>query len=105
MEYVITCESDTEKERWLDAVSPPKSNLVGETLYESWDCPQVMALYSYSPGQPDELAMQPGEKKSIFEIFSFLKSKEKRFLSTKINSRSTIFVQESFSFTLKRNCR
>ncbi|XP_043465349.1 putative E3 ubiquitin-protein ligase protein PFF1365c [Leptopilina heterotoma] len=61
MEYVITCESDTEKERWLDAVSPPKSNLVGETLYESWDCPQVMALYSYSPGQPDELAMQPGD--------------------------------------------
>ena len=60
VEYVITCESDTEKERWLDAVSLPKSTLVGETLYESWDCPQVMALYSYSPGQPDELAMQPG---------------------------------------------
>ncbi|XP_033231680.1 uncharacterized protein LOC117182685 [Belonocnema kinseyi] len=61
VEYVITCDSDTEKERWLDAVSPPKSTLVGETLYESWDCPQVMALYSYSPGQPDELAMQPGD--------------------------------------------
>lgn len=60
VEYVLTCENDTEKERWLDAVSPPKPTCVGETLYESWDCPQVMALYSYPPRQPDELALQPG---------------------------------------------
>lgn len=60
VEYVLTCESATEKERWLDAVSPPKPSCVGETLYESWDCPQVMALYSYAPTQPDELTLQPG---------------------------------------------
>ena len=60
VEYVLTCESDTERERWLDAVSPPKPSCVGETLYESWDCPQVMALYSYAPRQPDELSLQPG---------------------------------------------
>ncbi|XP_015594715.1 uncharacterized protein LOC107267462 isoform X1 [Cephus cinctus] len=60
-EYVVTCDSDTERQRWLDAVSSPKSELVGERLYESWDCPQVMALYSYSPRQPDELALQPGD--------------------------------------------
>ncbi|KAJ8675473.1 hypothetical protein QAD02_011259 [Eretmocerus hayati] len=61
VEYVLTCDSDTERERWLDAVKPPKPSCVGETLYESWDCPQVMALYSYAPCQPDELPLQPGD--------------------------------------------
>lgn len=60
-EYVLTCESNTERERWLEAISPPKRETVGETLYEAWDCPQVMALYSYSPNQPDELSLQPGD--------------------------------------------
>ncbi|XP_063975771.1 uncharacterized protein Exn isoform X2 [Diachasmimorpha longicaudata] len=61
VEYVLSCQNDTERERWLDAVSPPVSSSVGETLYESWDCPQVMALYSYAPIQPDELSLQPGD--------------------------------------------
>ncbi|XP_020299694.1 uncharacterized protein LOC109863683 isoform X2 [Pseudomyrmex gracilis] len=61
VEYVLTCESNTERERWLEAVSPPKRESVGETLYESWDCPQVMAKYQYSPNQPDELSLQPGD--------------------------------------------
>lgn len=61
IEYILTCENNTERERWLEAVSPPKRGLVGETLYESWDCPQVMAKYPYSPNQPDELSLQPGD--------------------------------------------
>ncbi|XP_014482404.1 PREDICTED: uncharacterized protein LOC106748424 isoform X2 [Dinoponera quadriceps] len=61
VEYILTCENNTERERWLEAVSPPKRGLVGETLYESWDCPQVMAKYPYSPNQPDELSLQPGD--------------------------------------------
>ncbi|KAL0128329.1 hypothetical protein PUN28_003543 [Cardiocondyla obscurior] len=61
VEYILTCENNTERERWLEAVSPPKRSLVGETLYESWDCPQVMAKYSYSPNQPDELSLQSGD--------------------------------------------
>ncbi|XP_046601281.1 uncharacterized protein LOC107220363 [Neodiprion lecontei] len=61
VEFVLTCESDTELMRWMDVISPPKSSLIGETLYESWDCPQVMAVYSYAPVQPDELALHPGD--------------------------------------------
>lgn len=60
VEYVFMCDSNTERERWLEAVLPPKRGLVGETLYESWDCPQVMAKYPYSPNQPDELSLQSG---------------------------------------------
>ncbi|XP_036139252.1 uncharacterized protein LOC105828598 isoform X2 [Monomorium pharaonis] len=61
VEYILMCDNNTERERWLEAVSPPKRGLVGETLYESWDCPQVMAKYPYSPNQPDELSLQPGD--------------------------------------------
>ncbi|XP_025163232.1 uncharacterized protein LOC105188492 [Harpegnathos saltator] len=61
VEYIFTCENNTERERWLEAVSPPKRGLVGETLYESWDCPQMMAKYLYTPNQPDELSLQPGD--------------------------------------------
>ncbi|GAB1869338.1 Ephexin-1 [Camponotus japonicus] len=61
IEYVLTCDNNTERERWLEAVSPPKRGSVGETLYESWDCPQVMAKYPYSPNQPDELSLQAGD--------------------------------------------
>lgn len=62
-EYVLTCESNTERERWLEAISPPKRETVGETLYEAWDCPQVTALYSYTANQPDELSLQPGKRR------------------------------------------
>ncbi|XP_018363032.1 PREDICTED: uncharacterized protein LOC108761149 isoform X1 [Trachymyrmex cornetzi] len=61
VEYILTCDNNTERERWLEAVSPPKRGLVGETLYESWDCPQVMAKYPYLPNQPDELSLQSGD--------------------------------------------
>lgn len=64
-EYVITCKSDTEKQRWLEAVSPSTRGLVDETLYEVWDCPQVVALYSYLLNQPDELSLHPGERQDL----------------------------------------
>ncbi|XP_031835348.1 ephexin isoform X2 [Nomia melanderi] len=69
-EYVLTCDSDTEKQRWLEAVSPLTRGLMGETLYEVWDCPQVVALYSYSSIQPDELSLHPGDVINVFRKMS-----------------------------------
>lgn len=71
VEYVLTCENNTERERWLEAVSPPKRGLVGETLYESWDCPQVVTKYPYSPNQPDELSLQSGNI-IVYMIYVFI---------------------------------
>ncbi|XP_060816416.1 uncharacterized protein LOC132907382 [Bombus pascuorum] len=70
IEYVLTCESDTERQRWLEAVSSSKRGLPEETLYEVWDCPQVVALYYYSPNQPDELSLHPGDIINVFRKMS-----------------------------------
>ena len=71
VEYILTCESDTERQRWLEAVSPSQHGLPEETLYEVWDCPQVVALYCYSPNQPDELSLHPGIYIYIYIYFFF----------------------------------
>ncbi|CAK9798682.1 NGEF [Anthophora quadrimaculata] len=70
VEYILTCESDTERQRWLEAVSPSERTLIEETLYEVWDCPQVVALYCYSPNQPDELSLYPGDVINVFRKMS-----------------------------------
>ncbi|XP_031369102.1 uncharacterized protein LOC102671140 isoform X4 [Apis dorsata] len=70
IEYILTCESDTERQRWLEAVFPSKRGLTGETLYEVWDCPQVVALYCYSSNQPDELSLHPGDVINVFKKMS-----------------------------------
>ena len=62
VEYILTCENATERDRWLDAISPPKPNLDGESLYETWDCPVVMIVYPYAASQPGELTLHRGEK-------------------------------------------
>ncbi|XP_076671307.1 ephexin isoform X2 [Andrena cerasifolii] len=70
VEYILTCESNTERQRWLEAVSPSKRGLADETLYEVWDCPQVVVLYSYSPSQPDELSLHPGDVINVLRKMS-----------------------------------
>lgn len=70
VEYILTCESDTERQRWLEAVSPSQHGLPEETLYEVWDCPQVVVLYCYSPNQPDELSLHPGDVINVFRKMS-----------------------------------
>jgi hypothetical protein len=39
-------------------VSPPVSDNPDETVYEEWDCPQVMATHPYVACQPDELSLE-----------------------------------------------
>ncbi|XP_017775563.1 PREDICTED: uncharacterized protein LOC108561925 [Nicrophorus vespilloides] len=61
VELLLSCSSETDKERWLEALSPPKSENPDETLYECWDCPQVTAVHNYTANQPDELALSRGD--------------------------------------------
>ncbi|XP_034248382.1 ephexin-1-like isoform X1 [Thrips palmi] len=61
MEMVLSCGSESDRERWLGAVSPPKSEDPNEQLYEMWDCPQVRSEHPYTAQQPDELSLDVGD--------------------------------------------
>ncbi|KAJ9590440.1 hypothetical protein L9F63_016527, partial [Diploptera punctata] len=61
VEMVLSCPLESDRQRWLEAVSPPVSDNPEETVYEEWDCPQVRAVHSYSSHQPDELSLDVGD--------------------------------------------
>ncbi|EAT47456.1 AAEL001398-PA, partial [Aedes aegypti] len=55
IEMIISCPSETERERWLKVTEPLSSENPDEKIYEQWDCPQVVAIHPYQALQPDEL--------------------------------------------------
>lgn len=61
MFQVLACDSESSRQRWLEALSSPQSSNPEETLYEQWDCPQVVATHDYAADQPDELSLQSGD--------------------------------------------
>nr|XP_018914373.1 PREDICTED: uncharacterized protein LOC109042198 isoform X2 [Bemisia tabaci] len=61
IEMVLACDSESSRQRWLEALSSPQSSNPEETLYEQWDCPQVVATHDYAADQPDELSLQSGD--------------------------------------------
>ncbi|XP_058464720.1 uncharacterized protein LOC131438610 [Malaya genurostris] len=54
-EMILSCPSETERERWLKVTEPLASENPDEKIYEQWDCPQVIAVHPYEALQPDEL--------------------------------------------------
>ncbi|XP_055686129.1 uncharacterized protein LOC129791767 isoform X2 [Lutzomyia longipalpis] len=61
IELILSCQSETDRQRWLQATEPPLSDNPDETLYEQWDCPQVIVRHEYQATQPDELSLDPGD--------------------------------------------
>uniref|UniRef100_A0A1Q3G0Y3 Putative guanine nucleotide exchange factor tim n=1 Tax=Culex tarsalis TaxID=7177 RepID=A0A1Q3G0Y3_CULTA len=55
VEMIVSCPSETERERWLKVTEPLSSENPDEKIYEQWDCPQVIAVHPYQALQPDEL--------------------------------------------------
>ncbi|XP_056634491.1 rho guanine nucleotide exchange factor 26 [Diorhabda sublineata] len=62
---LLSALTETDKERWIEAFSPPKSENPDETLYECWDCPQVTAMHNYNACQPDELSLSRGDVMNV----------------------------------------
>ncbi|KAK9881638.1 hypothetical protein WA026_017160 [Henosepilachna vigintioctopunctata] len=61
VEFLFSCSSESDKQRWIEALSPPKSEDPDEVLYECWDCPQVTVIHNYTAVQPDELNLSKGD--------------------------------------------
>ncbi|XP_022164823.1 uncharacterized protein LOC111029894 [Myzus persicae] len=61
IEMLLSCDSESSKKRWIEAMSPPISSNPEETLYNEWDCPQVFSEHPYIAIQPDELSLQNGD--------------------------------------------
>ncbi|EDV96571.1 rho guanine nucleotide exchange factor 5 isoform X2 [Drosophila grimshawi] len=61
IELVLSCPTVSDQQRWLEAMRPPEAETPGEKLYESWDCPQVIAKHSYESDEPDVLQLELGD--------------------------------------------
>lgn len=63
---IVSCPSESERERWLHATEPPCSDNPDEKLYEQWDCPQVLVKHKYQALQPDEINLEIGDVINVF---------------------------------------
>ncbi|CAG2159281.1 unnamed protein product [Oppiella nova] len=58
VEYTIHFDLESDKLRWIEAVSQPSSDDPNEVIYEEWDCPQVQCVRCYSARQTDEISLE-----------------------------------------------
>ncbi len=78
-DLVLCAETETDRARWVEALSPPpQPTNPEEAVYADWDCPQVQAIHEYIPLQEDELKLEVGEVVNLLR-----KMQDGRFLSKK----------------------
>ncbi|TPP63941.1 Rho guanine nucleotide exchange factor 16 [Fasciola gigantica] len=53
--YNLQAKSLSERERWIDALSPKRYGIAEDLVYKVWDCPQVLVTRSHSTNEGDEL--------------------------------------------------
>ncbi|XP_050040376.2 ephexin-1 [Dermacentor andersoni] len=70
VEMLLAAESESDKTRWMDVLTPMVSSDPDERIYEEWDCPQVQCRHAYTPRQPDELALEEADVVNVFRKMS-----------------------------------
>lgn len=70
VEMLLAAESESDKTRWMDVLTPVVSSDPDERIYEEWDCPQVQCRHTYTPQQPDELALEEADVVNVFRKMS-----------------------------------
>ena len=58
---------ESDRQRWMEAVTPRVSEDPDEVIYEEWDSPQVRALHTYTARQPDELSLEVADVVNVFK--------------------------------------
>jgi neuronal guanine nucleotide exchange factor len=64
--YIFVAQNDTDKTRWMESLATPESQREDEKIYQTWDCPQVQAIYDYKAAQPDELSLERGDVVKVY---------------------------------------
>ncbi|XP_076319000.1 uncharacterized protein LOC143229972 isoform X2 [Tachypleus tridentatus] len=66
VEMIFSCPLDSDRTRWIKAVTPPTSENPNERIYEQWDCPQVQCIEKYDAQEPDELSLEESDVVNVF---------------------------------------
>jgi len=66
-EMLLSFCSESDRGRWMEAVTPASSQVPGEKIYEDWDCPKVEAVETYRPLQNDEIPLKKGETANVLK--------------------------------------
>uniref|UniRef100_UPI00358F3455 rho guanine nucleotide exchange factor 19-like isoform X2 n=1 Tax=Myxine glutinosa TaxID=7769 RepID=UPI00358F3455 len=61
VEHLLQATTPSDKQRWIEAISPSKKAEDGEQIYEDWDCPQVQCIHTYTAQQADELSLEEAD--------------------------------------------
>uniref|UniRef100_H2YNG7 PH domain-containing protein n=1 Tax=Ciona savignyi TaxID=51511 RepID=H2YNG7_CIOSA len=67
IEMVLVPPSQNELTRWTSALNPPSLSSTGESIYETWDCPQYYCSEPYNAQQPDELTIDVGDVMKVMK--------------------------------------
>ncbi|KAM7535406.1 hypothetical protein Aperf_G00000097527 [Anoplocephala perfoliata] len=65
VDYHFLCDTLSQRERWVDALKPGYYRVPPEISYDTWDCPQVIAIVSYGPQERDELEVKEGDLMNV----------------------------------------
>jgi len=66
-EMLISFNSEADRFRWIELISPVISKVPGEKIYESWDCPKIEVISSHEPSEHDEIAISKGEAANVLK--------------------------------------
>jgi len=66
-EMLISFNSGADRFGLIEVISPIISNVPGEKIYESWDCPKIEVISSHEPSEDDEIAISKGEAANVLK--------------------------------------
>uniref|UniRef100_T1ISE3 DH domain-containing protein n=1 Tax=Strigamia maritima TaxID=126957 RepID=T1ISE3_STRMM len=66
VEMILSALTESDKARWVEAVTPKISENPDEKIYEAWDCPQVQAVHPYTAQESDELTIEESDAVNVF---------------------------------------
>ncbi|KAK7068257.1 Rho guanine nucleotide exchange factor 26 [Halocaridina rubra] len=67
VEMVVSCPMESDRTRWVEAVTPRTSDNPDERIYEEWDCPQVQAIHPYVAKESDELSLEVSDVVNVLK--------------------------------------